>query len=99
METSLLCLFIRDFVMQDTEIGTVGNTGNAISTLSHLHYGIGTLVLYPWRIDGAPLGWQKMLYINPIDFICSKISKSQPTFPCKLAFLLPNFRYLTSRNI
>lgn len=48
METSLLCLFIRDFVMQDTEIGTVGNTGNAISTLSHLHYGIGTLVLYPW---------------------------------------------------
>ncbi len=56
------------FVDQDTEIGTVGNTGNAINTPAHLHYGIGTLVLYPWRIDKAPLGWQKMFYLNPIDF-------------------------------
>ena len=57
------------FVDQDTEIGTVGNTGNAINTPSHLHYGIGTLVLYPWRIDKAPLGWQKMFYLNPIDYL------------------------------
>ena len=57
------------FVTQDTEIGTVGNTGNAINTPAHLHYGIGTLVLYPWRIDKAPLGWQKMFYLNPIDYL------------------------------
>ena len=57
------------FVTQDTEIGTVGNTGNAINTPAHLHYGIGTLVLYPWRIDSAPLGWQKMFYLNPIDYL------------------------------
>ena len=57
------------FVDQDTEIGTVGNTGNAINTPAHLHYGIGTLVLYPWRIDGSPLGWQKMFYLNPIDYL------------------------------
>ena len=57
------------FVDQDTEIGTVGNTGNAINTPAHLHYGIGTLVLYPWRIDKAPLGWQKMFYLNPIDYL------------------------------
>ena len=57
------------FVDQDTEIGTVGNTGNAINTPAHLHYGIGTLVLYPWRIDRAPLGWQKMFYLNPIDYL------------------------------
>ena len=57
------------FVDQDTEIGTVGNTGNAINTPAHLHYGIGTLVLYPWRIDEAPLGWQKMFYLNPIDYL------------------------------
>ena len=57
------------FVTQDTEIGTVGNTGNAINTPAHLHYGIGTLVLYPWRIDRAPLGWQKMFYLNPIDYL------------------------------
>jgi murein DD-endopeptidase MepM/ murein hydrolase activator NlpD len=57
------------FVDQDTEIGTVGNTGNAINTPAHLHYGIGTLVLYPWRIDKAPLGWQKMFYLNLIDYL------------------------------
>ena len=60
------------FVTQDTEIGTVGNTGNAINTPAHLHYGIGTLVLYPWRIDSAPLGWQKMFYLNPIDYLKEK---------------------------
>ena len=57
------------FVTQDTEIGTVGNTGNAITTPSHLHYGIGTLIPYLWRIDSAPLGWQKMFYLNPIDYL------------------------------
>ena len=57
------------FVGHDTEIGTVGNTGNAATTPAHLHYGIGTLVLYPWRIDRAPLGWQKMFYLNPIDYL------------------------------
>jgi murein DD-endopeptidase MepM/ murein hydrolase activator NlpD len=34
------------FVTQDTEIGTVGNTGNAATTPAHLHYGIGTLIPY-----------------------------------------------------
>ncbi|MBR5477185.1 MAG: M23 family metallopeptidase [Bacteroidaceae bacterium] len=57
------------FVTQDTEIGTVGNTGNAITTPAHLHYGITTLIPYPWRIDSAPLGWQKMFYLNPIDYL------------------------------
>ena len=57
------------FVTQDTEIGTVGNSGNAINTPAHLHYGIGTLVLYPWRIDRSPLGYQKMFYLNPIDYL------------------------------
>lgn len=56
-------------VTQNTEIGTVGNTGNAITTPAHLHYGIATLIPYPWRIDGAPLGWQKMFYLNPIDYL------------------------------
>ena len=60
---------IFSIVTQDTEIGTVGNTGNAITTPAHLHYGIGTLFPYPWRIDNAPLGWQKMFYLNPIDYL------------------------------
>lgn len=56
-------------VGRDTEIGTVGNTGNALTTPAHLHYGIATLLPYPWRIDDAPLGWQKMFYLNPIDYL------------------------------
>lgn len=60
------------FVTQDTEIGTVGNTGNAATTPAHLHYSIATLIPYPWRIDDAPLGWQKMFYLNPIDYLDGK---------------------------
>ena len=61
----------KPFVLVDhnTEIGTVGNTGNAATTPSHLHYGIGTLIPYPWRIDDAPLGHQKAFYLNPIDYL------------------------------
>ena len=44
-------------------------TGNAITTPAHLHYGIGTIIPYLWRIDSAPLGWQKMFYLNPIDYL------------------------------
>ena len=56
-------------VTQDTQIGTVGNTGNAVTAPAHLHYGIGTLIPYPWRIDDAPLGCLKMFYLNPIDYL------------------------------
>ena len=56
-------------VSHKTEIGTVGNTGNASTTPAHLHYGIGTLIPYPWRIDKSPLGWQKVFYLNPIDYL------------------------------
>ena len=56
-------------VDHNTQIGTVGNTGNAATTLSHLHYGIGPLVPYPWRMDDAPLGYQKMFYLNHIDYL------------------------------
>lgn len=57
------------FVTQNTEIGTVGNTGNAATTPAHLHYSIKSLFPYPWRIDDAPLGWKKMFYLNPIDYL------------------------------
>ena len=30
---------------------------------------IATVIPYPWRIDSAPLGWQKMFYLNPIDYL------------------------------
>ena len=57
------------FVTQNTEIGTVGNTGNAINTPAHLHYSIVTLIPYPWRIDDSSHGIRKMFYLNPIDYL------------------------------
>lgn len=56
-------------VTQNSEIGTVGNTGNAKNTPAHLHYSIATLCPYPWRIDDFAQGWMKMFYLNPIDYL------------------------------
>ena len=46
-------------------LGTVGNTGNAVSTPPHLHYAIMTMVPRPWRWDDSGQGWRKMFYLNP----------------------------------
>lgn len=51
------------------QIGTVGNSGNAEGKPAHLHYSIISLVPMPWRIDSAPLGWRKMFFLNPIDYL------------------------------
>jgi len=57
------------FVKSGENIGTVGNTGNAITTPPHLHYSIGTLIPYFLNIDNSRQGWKKSFYLNPIDFI------------------------------
>ena len=58
-----------DLLGAGEEIGTVGDSGNAKGKQPHLHYGILTLVPYPWRIDGSVQGWKKMFYLNPDDYI------------------------------
>ena len=56
-------------VSKNSVIGTVGNTGNAKNTPSHLHYSVATCVPYPWRIDDSTQGWMKMFYLNPIEYL------------------------------
>lgn len=53
-------------------VGTVGKSGNAANTPAHLHYSILTPIPYPWRIDSSKMGWKKMFYLNPIDYIEGK---------------------------
>lgn len=57
------------FAGHNTIIGTVGNTGNAKNTPSHLHYSILTPIPYPWKVDGNIQGWMKMFILNPIDYL------------------------------
>lgn len=57
-----------DIVDQNTQIGTVGTTGNAVGKPPHLHYSIATLIPYPWRYDSSVQGWKKIWYLNPIGF-------------------------------
>lgn len=56
-------------VGKHSEIGKVGNTGNAKGKPSHLHYSIRTIFPYFWRTDGSHQGWKKMLYLNPIQYL------------------------------
>lgn len=56
-------------VGHETEIGTVGDTGNAKGKPPHLHYAIRTFIPYPWRMDNKVQGWKKMFFLNPIDYL------------------------------
>lgn len=48
-------------------LGTVGNTGNAKNTPSHLHFSTISVFPYPWLMDKSPQGWKKMFYLNPVE--------------------------------
>lgn len=61
--------FGMSFVTKNSVIGTVGDTGDAGTTPSHLYYAICTLIPYPWRIDHTTSGWKKMFYLNPIAYL------------------------------
>lgn len=58
---------IFDWASVGSEIGAVGNTGNAIGKPAHLHYSVLSLIPYLWRFSITVQGWKKMFYINPTE--------------------------------
>lgn len=48
------------------QLGSVGDTGNAAGKPPHLHYSLVSLLPLIWKADGAPQGWKKMFYLDPL---------------------------------
>jgi peptidoglycan LD-endopeptidase LytH len=61
-------------VSTNTQIGTVGTTGNAVGKPPHLHYTIKSIIPYPWRYDNGIQGWRKMFYLNPIPYLNKSVT-------------------------
>ncbi len=53
------------FVQPGSQIGTLGDTGNAIGKQPHVHYSIISLIPYIWKVSTETQGWKKMFYLNP----------------------------------
>ena len=53
------------WLAQGSQLGTVGDSGNARGKAPHLHYSIVTLLPHLWRWDDDRQGWKKIFYLNP----------------------------------
>lgn len=53
------------FSRSGSQIGAVGDSGNAKGKQPHLHYSVLSLVPLPWLIDNTKQGYKKAFYINP----------------------------------
>ncbi len=53
------------FLSSGSQIGTIGDSGNAKGKPPHLHYSIVTVIPYFWKIDSSTQGWKKMFFLDP----------------------------------
>ncbi|WP_084153596.1 M23 family metallopeptidase [Rheinheimera baltica] len=54
-----------DFVNINTQIATLGDTGNAAGKQPHLHYSILSIIPIPWLATMESQGWKKMFFLSP----------------------------------
>jgi murein DD-endopeptidase MepM/ murein hydrolase activator NlpD len=54
-----------DFVNINTQIGTLGDTGNAAGKQPHVHYSILSIIPIPWLATTESQGWKKMFFLSP----------------------------------
>nr|WP_281502316.1 M23 family metallopeptidase [Alcanivorax sp. S6407] len=54
------------WLAEGDQLGTVGDSGNAAGKPPHLHYSLVSLLPLIWKADGAPQGWKKMFYLDPL---------------------------------
>ncbi len=56
-------------VGQGSQLGTVGDSGNAKGKPPHLHYSVWSLVPRPWKMDSSTKGWLKAVILDPGEVI------------------------------
>ena len=56
------------FSSAGSQLGTVGDSGNAKGKPPHLHYSILSLIPRPWLIDSSSQGFKKAFYLDPIKY-------------------------------
>mgnify|MGYP005989715551 FL=1 len=54
-----------DVVSINSQIGLLGDTGNAAGKQPHVHYSILSLVPMPWLFTTQNQGWKKMFFLSP----------------------------------
>jgi len=59
---------VSTFVRAGTNIGAVGDSGNAKGKAPHLHYSLLSVVPMPWRIDSTTQGYKKAFYLDPTEY-------------------------------
>lgn len=65
-------VFIGKPLLRGSQVGLLGDTGNAKGKPAHLHYAVVSLLPYVWNIDGSTQGWKKAFYLDPVSIIVAQ---------------------------